>query len=139
MQTVGERLRRAREQAGMTQEQLAREIGATRSAIAQVESGTSTSLNAENLAKAARCLGKSAVWLATGEGEEVAFDAIGQALSALTQDDQKQVFDFILYKIERGAVPYAQQNGASYAAMIQRLKADMEARRTPETNPPRKP
>lgn len=129
-QTVGERLKISREKAGLSQQQLADQIGATRSAIAQVEGGTSNSLNAENLAKAARALRKNAVWLATGEGPETDVGALGETLGALTEEDRQQVFDFILYKIERTPVPYmAKETAKSYGDMIERMKADMAKKR----------
>jgi len=130
MDKVGDRLKRAREAAGLTQQQLAEKIGATRSAIAQVEGGMTNSLNAENLAKAAKELGKAAVWLANGEGPEQGLDAMGDALMHMSEEDRQQVFDFVLYKIERAPVPYtAQEKAQSYAAMIERLKKDMSERK----------
>jgi transcriptional regulator with XRE-family HTH domain len=127
--SVGDRLRQSREQAGLSQSQLAEEIGATRSAIAQVEAGISNSLNAENLAKAAQRLGKSAVWLATGDGPELSFDALGVVFAAMSAEDRQAAFDFIEYKIERPTVPYvSEKSAASYTAMIERLKDDMTRR-----------
>lgn len=131
MESVGERLKRSRESAGLSQQELADEIGATRGAIAQVESGISGSLNAENLTKAARRLGKSAVWLATGEGQESSIDALGDALAALPEDDRQQAFDFIVYKIERAMPAYIEQDRAkTYTDMIERLKKDLTDKRS---------
>lgn len=129
METVGERLRRSREAAGLSQEQLGSYIGATRSAVAQVELGISNSLNAENLAKAAHRLGKNAVWLATGEGEETSLEPLGEALNALPERDREEIFKFIRYKITTVMVPYAtNEKAASYAAMVDNLVADMQHR-----------
>lgn len=130
MESVGDRLKRAREAAGLSQEALAQKIGATRSAIAQVESGISNSLNAENLAKAAQALRRSAVWLATGSGPEHHMESLGEVLAHLPDTDQRQIFDYILYKIERANVPYVAESGASYASMIESLKADFERLRS---------
>lgn len=131
IETVGERLKKAREAAGLSQQQLAEQIGATRSAIAQVEGGLSNSLNAENLAKAARKLGKTAVWLATGEGPESSSEVLSDALSALNDDDRQAAFDFILYKIDRASPAYiAQERAHHYTDMIERLKSDMRNRKS---------
>lgn len=133
--TVGDRLKASREQAGLSQTELATEIGATRSAIAQVESGISTSLNAENLAKAAQRLGKSAVWLATGQGEENSTELIGEMMADMPEDDRQQVFDFILYKLEKATPHYAEEKTATrYADMIERIKADMIKRKAQSKN-----
>jgi transcriptional regulator with XRE-family HTH domain len=142
MESVGDRLRRAREAAKLSQEALAQKIGVTRSAIAQVEGGISNSLNAENLARAAQALRKSSMWLATGQGAEHPTDILTEVLGHLPNTDQREILDYILYKVERATVPYAAQNGASYATMIEALKADFERlRSTPEgeSNPPPKP
>ena len=64
----GERLYKARKNAGMTQQELADEVGVTDRAIGNWESGHNapTSFNVCMLAKA---LGVSAGWLIAGEGE----------------------------------------------------------------------
>ena len=133
METVGDRLRRARLEMKLSQEDLANDIGATRSAIAQVESGISTSLNAENLARAARRLGKSAVWLATGEGEEDAFESVIEAVQEMPDPNRKQTIDFILYQLQNYVVPYLEQPRARhYEEMIERLKRDRDRLRKNE-------
>jgi transcriptional regulator with XRE-family HTH domain len=125
--TVGERLKRAREEAKLSQQELAVKIGVTRSAIAQVESGISNSLNAENLTKAARELGKNAVWLASGEGEEHSFDTLAEAIQEMPAEQSQQSFDFIIYQIQNNVVPYLEEPKArKYVDMIDRLKRDRE-------------
>jgi transcriptional regulator with XRE-family HTH domain len=131
MNSVGERLKRAREEAKLTQQELAERIGATRSAIAQVESGTSTSLNAENLAKAAQALGKSAVWLATGEGREHDLAAqMAPLLDVLDGNQIRTTVQFFLYQVEQAMPAYVvdSQKAKSYTNMIERLKRDMGER-----------
>lgn len=124
-ETVGERLRRARDEAGLTQEQLAQDIGATRSAISQVELGISNSLNAENLTKAAQRTGKNPKWLATGEGPENDPSALGAILQEFSDDTRQQTFDFIEYQIDRAKDTLGADKVNSYHKMIERIKADM--------------
>lgn len=130
MDSVGDRLRRARAAADISQDDLAKRIGATRSAIAQVESGISGSLNAENLVKAAHVLGKSANWLATGEGPEDSLEVIAEAITALPPVAFEQTCDLLIYNIEKASPAFIKQDVAnSYVKMIERLKDDMVARK----------
>lgn len=48
-ETMGDRLRRARKEAGLTPEELANKVGLTRIAIVQWENGTTKNLRPENL------------------------------------------------------------------------------------------
>lgn len=128
METVGTRLKRCRQAAKMTQEAVGKAIGATRSAIAQVELEISNSLNAENIARAAKLFGKNALWLATGEGPEDASDALNEALDALPDGPRQQAFDFLLYQIDKAREIYSDRPG-HYADMIERIKADMDRRK----------
>lgn len=131
MDTVGDRLRTARLAAGLSQQQLADVIGATRSAIAQVEGGITNSLNAENLAKAAKHLGKTAVWLATGEGPEDGEAMLNEVMHALPGDAQVQILDQLIYRIEKAAPAYIEQTRAtSYVQMIEALKKDLRERKS---------
>jgi transcriptional regulator with XRE-family HTH domain len=63
---LGARIRTARLAQGLTQEQLARAVGVTRSAVAQWETGRAGQVGG-NLARIARYLGTSAAFLLTGE------------------------------------------------------------------------
>lgn len=137
-ETVGDRIKRLREerQPRLTQEALAKAIGVTRSAIAQVEGGISNSLNAENITKAARYFGRNPLWLATGEGPEFASDAVSEALDALPDDNRQQAFDFILYQVEKAKHVFSERP-ADYTRMIERITKDMERRKNsaPEPKP----
>ncbi len=64
---VGERVRLARQAAGMTQSRLAEVIGIHVSSINQLEAGTSKRPNAENLIRIAHALHVLPEWLALGE------------------------------------------------------------------------
>lgn len=69
MDSVGTRIRRAREDAQMTQQDVAKLLGLSRAAIAQWETGvTSPSIN--TVTEVAKLLDKPAQWLAFGVGSE---------------------------------------------------------------------
>jgi transcriptional regulator with XRE-family HTH domain len=67
--SAGERIRSARMAAGMTQEALAREVGVTRSAVAQWETDRAGQIGG-NLARIAEVLGVSVGHLLTGGPRE---------------------------------------------------------------------
>jgi len=66
-ETAGERIRRARTEAKLTQQDLADAAGVSRAAVALWENGDTKSLKPNNLFKIARRLNKPAEWLATGQ------------------------------------------------------------------------
>lgn len=68
--TLGERIKKSRESAGLTQAQLGSHCDVSRVAVSQWESGDTKSLKVDNLLKAARVLKKSFRWLAEGKGPE---------------------------------------------------------------------
>ncbi|QMT41800.1 helix-turn-helix domain-containing protein [Kingella oralis] len=65
--TLKDRLIYAREQKGISQEQLGKAINKSQSAIAALETGRNQ--GSTNIAKIAEVLGVSAIWLETGQGE----------------------------------------------------------------------
>ena len=65
--TLKDRLIYAREQKGISQEQLGKAINKSQSAIAALETGRNQ--GSTNIAKIAEILGVSAIWLETGQGE----------------------------------------------------------------------
>ena len=67
MKLLSERVRHARKEAGLTQAEAARQIGVTREAFGQWESGQSKSIKSDNLHKAADTLCVDSRWLAVGE------------------------------------------------------------------------
>lgn len=75
--SYAERLTRALDHAGKSRAELARAIGVSPQAIGGLMSGATKALTAENNFKAARALGVSAYWLATGEGTESDGDSAG--------------------------------------------------------------
>lgn len=64
---VGQRITRARKEAGLTQQQLATILGVSRPAVAQWEKGK-TSPSAENLRNVATATGKQLIYFFTGSG-----------------------------------------------------------------------
>lgn len=80
---IGERIRIARQQRGMTQEALAAAVGVSRSAVAQWETGRAGQVTG-NLARIAEILGIGVVWLMHGEqGETVPVASRGDELALL--------------------------------------------------------
>lgn len=68
MNTSGERIRYARNNAGLTQNELGGACGVSRAAVTQWENGSSKSLRPENLFAVAKATKTNAQWLATGKG-----------------------------------------------------------------------
>ena len=67
--TLADRIKFAREQAGLTQVQLAKAVGISQPSIHELESGRTKQFRASTLLKVAKFLGQSPEWLANGEGE----------------------------------------------------------------------
>ena len=128
-ETIGDRIKRAREEAELTQQQLGDLVGISASAISQLEGGSSKSPNPTNLFKAARALKKNPEWLITGEGEESPVDDIREAIGALPDDNPQLVLDFIQYRWEKAAGLIAGERATEYIAMIENFKQDLEARK----------
>lgn len=63
------RLKNALSYAGKSRGWLAAQLGVTESAITMVLTGRAKSMSAANCARAAKALGVSGLWLATGDGE----------------------------------------------------------------------
>lgn len=70
METIGDRIRKARKDKGLTQKQLADQVGVSRAAVTQWESGETKGLKPENLFAVANVLGVSAEWLGIGSGAQ---------------------------------------------------------------------
>jgi transcriptional regulator with XRE-family HTH domain len=93
--TINDRLKQAREDRSLSQEQLAELVGVTRGACGQWERGI-TAPSTENLASTACALGVHFEWLATGRGEMIFGNEQGQntEISAIDSDieiDQKEL------------------------------------------------
>jgi transcriptional regulator with XRE-family HTH domain len=68
LQTRGERIRRARREAGFTQDQLAKMAGVSKSAVSQWEGGDIKKITADNFLAMAKALNVNAIWLPSGKG-----------------------------------------------------------------------
>ena len=130
IETIGDRVKRSREEAGITQQQLADQIDLSRSAVALWETGDTRAIKAENIFKAARVLKKNPEWLATGEGSELPNGALREILTGLPEDSGQQALDFILYRIERASGMIASDKVAHYTAMIEDFKRDLQRRQS---------
>lgn len=109
--SIGARIRAAREQIGLSQAQLARSLGITRSACSQWEASDGTAPKRERLEQIAQLLGVSYEWLATGRsgpesavGEPPARYASGltaeqremvELFDALSHDSRRSLLDFL--------------------------------------------
>ncbi len=71
MQTPGQRIRSARELAGMNQGELAKKVGITQATLSEIETGESKLPSAPVLVKMSEILGKSARWIVFGEDGDV--------------------------------------------------------------------
>lgn len=69
MTTIGERIREARNRAGVTQPVLAEMVGVSASAVSQWESGSTKGLKPDNLFRVADALRVSPRWLAVGRSD----------------------------------------------------------------------
>ena len=82
-----ERLRAAMALRSVAPKQLADTLGVSVQAVGQVLSGSTRALTAANTVRAARFLGVSVYWLATGEGEMRTPEKNGEQM-ALTQQER---------------------------------------------------
>ena len=65
---LAQRIKAARDAAGLSQSEVARRLGLRPSAVNHMESGRTKSLKAETILTLAQCLSVSAYWLETGHG-----------------------------------------------------------------------
>jgi len=129
LESTGDRIKRCRKAAKLTQEQLSEFAGVSSSAVAQWESGDSKSLRPENLFKVARALKKSPEWLVTGIGPEHPRWEICEAIADLPGDDPQKVLDFIQYRFDKAEGLVASDKLAHYNVMIEDFKRDLESRK----------
>lgn len=97
--TIAARLRIAREQAGLSQGQVAKMLGVHRPTISEMEAGRRR-VTADELAKLTKMYDVSVAWLTSGKADEpdLAHDRIELAarkLSKLKPEDLDRVMDFL--------------------------------------------
>lgn len=91
--SIGARIRAAREQLGLSQAQLARTLGITRSACSQWEASDGTAPKRERLEQIAQLLGVSYEWLATGRSgpESAVGEPPARYASSLTAEQREMI------------------------------------------------
>lgn len=67
METVAERIRKSREDSGLSQAELSRRVGVSRASVSLWEGGTTKSLKGENLQSLAHALAVDPNWILTGK------------------------------------------------------------------------
>jgi transcriptional regulator with XRE-family HTH domain len=90
--TVGARIAAARQAAGLSQSDLAREVGVTRGAAGQWEAGT-TQPSSANLGKIALATGFAYEWLATGRGRPRSNESSEELYTALAKSVADKLAD----------------------------------------------
>jgi transcriptional regulator with XRE-family HTH domain len=128
-QTPGERIKSVRERRGLTQQEVADAVGVTRVAVALWESGDTKSLKPGHLFKLARKFGKSPEWLVTGKGNELPASALLDLFERLPEEAALQIFDYILYRVERSSAFAAEEERAQYVTLLEQLRDYMARRR----------
>ena len=95
-QSVAERLRAAREQAGLSQGQVARMLGFQRPTISEIEAGR-RKVSAEELSRFAETYDVSVGWLTTNEPEvaDPAVELAARELSKLKKEDLDHVMQLL--------------------------------------------
>jgi transcriptional regulator with XRE-family HTH domain len=126
---IGDRIRRCRKQAGLTQAEIGEAAGVSQAAVVQWETGETKTLRAEHLLKIALKLKKSPHWLQTGKGEENPQRDIGGAIEALPDNGGQMILDFLQYRFEKAEGFIASDKIAHYLAMIEDFKRDLAARK----------
>jgi transcriptional regulator with XRE-family HTH domain len=88
MGTLKERFLFAREKAGLSKAALARALDISKSAVSQIELGTTKNLKADTLVALERVTGVSAQWIVTGRGDPKP----GPRLSAVDSDQVERIY-----------------------------------------------
>ena len=91
---LGKRIKQARQEAGMSQKELARRVDRTQGVVSTVENGLST-IDAPDLPRWAAALGKPVMYFYLGEGLEDAQQRAAAALSLLSPDKLEVVLQML--------------------------------------------
>lgn len=94
---IAARLKAAREQAGLTQGQVAKLLGLHRPSVSEMEAGR-RSVSAEELATLADTYGVSVAWLLDGEAGDVSrvrYEMAARKLSSMRPEDLDQLMQLL--------------------------------------------
>ena len=97
MESIGARIRKAREGLHLTQEYLAKEVNINRTAMVQIENGN-RGINSMELAAFSKVLGISADELLTGKGFNMPANLFTRAFSELDETDQNEIMSLMEFK-----------------------------------------
>lgn len=115
-----ERLKAAMEHAKVSREALREKLSVTRVAIDKLLDGRSKAMSAENCAYAARYMGVSIYWLATGKGEMCASESLPAAHMAAESIAE--------YRIKQEQWPMQSVTLAEYLTLSERQQGIVEGR-----------
>jgi transcriptional regulator with XRE-family HTH domain len=129
--TIGDRISAMRIEKRLSQAELGRQAGVTRSAIAQLESGLSKSPSAENVLRIADALGVDARYLTFGaDGPPPAPEQLlADMLTLIPAEQRQEAMDFTLYKIEKSEAFIASEKLPVYLTMMEKMKQDLAAKK----------
>lgn len=117
--TLGQRVKACREEAGLSQRAVAAKIGITQGALSQLENDRYPSTS--YVAQLAKLFGVSPLWLATGQGRKTDAELTDEALEVarnfmrLSRDKQQEIRHYMAIEAElssqkkRHAEPATQQ------------------------------
>lgn len=88
---LGARLRWALQQSGHTQQDLARHLGISKSAVSQQVNGDTKEITPKNLFRAARFLGVEPEWLGTGKGPRTPLERLASEGVEMQGQDVREI------------------------------------------------
>ena len=97
MESIGARIRKARESLHLTQEYLAKEVNINRTAMVQIENGK-RGIDSTELAAFSKILGISADELLNGRRIRIPENLFTRAFSELDEADQNEIMNLIEFK-----------------------------------------
>lgn len=110
METRGQRIRRARQERGLTLEQLGKAVGTTKQGISAIERDETKNPEAQTIEGISRFLGKSVRWLLDGAGPEERSDDDDEWADVLASTEQSS------FKSANAAAAYADAHKLKFRA-----------------------
>ena len=130
--TIGDRIRKARETRGLNQSELGRMVNMSSQAINLIESGTTKSPTPGNLLAIADALGVTMRELITGRASTT---STAELLFQIVEELPEEAFpaqlqlDLLEYRIKSNDPMIAREDAGKYLAWIDRIKQDMKSLR----------